>query len=378
MRHALLLIALVLLSSSLSSAKEGYINYFLGRHSLTLPLSASFAKPPASPFTINDEREFPRVPWADIRAVKAWVDGKYLAFRIEFESPIPSYINLYRYGVISFLIGPNNYTLNWIAIRHQALGSLKLNGKFVNTKIYFRVEDDTVSLFIPLKSLKLNTGMISGVKVRSGGGYVVRAGIRLESEAKNRSLSVKLNLLNMSEGHISLTYHGSYLDYRVLNSNPEDLSNVYLTLTLKQAGKLIKRTVSLLDASRGVYISGLEESAPVEVPYVFLYLMDSLPAFNLGLGRVMVKVDNVDDNNLRLELYMDGRLLKVDRVRAKSVKLVGTYLLSEGPHEIGIEWKDLDKRFESYKVIDVRGSVMNVTLRTRFYKWCPPRCGCRG
>lgn len=379
-RYASLIVTLVFLLQALSpsTAKENYVSYLLEQSSLTLPLSASFAQPPSSPLTVVDEREFPRISWADVKAVKAWADGRYLAFRIEFESPIPSYTSLYRCGVISFLIGLNNYTLTWAAIRHQAFASLKLNDELVNTKIYFKVEDDTVSLFLPLQALKFSTRTVSNVNVYSGGGYVIKTGIRLSNEVRDKSLSLKLNLLNVSEGALYLTYHGSYLNYTVLDSNADIAGNIYLTLALKQADSIIKHTTLLSDASKGIYISGLEENTPIEVPYAFLYLLDGLPTLNMGLSKVMVKVNNTDDNDLKLKLYIDGRLLKTDKVSAKSVKLMGTYLLSEGPHKVSIEWKDLDKEFESHEVIDVKGEITNVLLKTKFYKWRPPRCGCRG
>jgi len=318
-------------------------NLFLSSASLTLPLTASFSQSPVSPITILDGQDFNDSLWVDVKALKTWVDGKYLAFKFEYAAPIPSYTEAYRWGNVTFLTGKEEYTLMWIAIGHQALSSLLLGGETLRGKVYFKVEDGSVSLFIPLKTLRLRSGSIYVKKVIAGGGYLIRPG-DLSLMCGGKGLAPKLGD-EWRRAYVRLSQRDSSTSYTS-------------TLTFEELNN-----VSLCNFK--------------EMPYLLIYLKDLLPEFRVPLSRVVVKVMNIDDNALKVKLYMDGRLLGSSSIGKNSTKIMGVYIVSQGPHEFTIEWRDFDREFRRSSMITIENSTFNVLLKTQLYTKRPVGCGCK-
>jgi hypothetical protein len=82
------------------------------------------------------------------------------------------------------------------------------------------------------------------------------------------------------------------------------------------------------------------------------------------VSKTQVYVDNADDDNLWITFYLDGKYMRGTIADSDSLKYVGYYHLSEGPHELKIEWKDPDicTWQEKTKTVDATGEDLIVTI----------------
>lgn len=98
---------------------------------------------------------------------------------------------------------------------------------------------------------------------------------------------------------------------------------------------------------------------------IILILVLTLGSANAAtVSRTQVYVENPDDDNQWVKFYLDGRYLTSVIAWKNSTKYVGYYQLSEGPHELKIEWKDPDtcEWQEKTETLNANGEDITATI----------------
>lgn len=80
----------------------------------------------------------------------------------------------------------------------------------------------------------------------------------------------------------------------------------------------------------------------ITISFAMVLVLTFGAAYAATASKTTVYVENQDDDSLWVKFYLDGRFMTSVIAYQKSTKYVGYYQLSEGPHELKIEWKDPD------------------------------------
>jgi hypothetical protein len=81
-------------------------------------------------------------------------------------------------------------------------------------------------------------------------------------------------------------------------------------------------------------------------------------------SKTQVYINNADDDNLWIKFYLDGGYMSSKMAFQNTTKYFAFYKLSEGPHELKIEWKDPDTCVwqEKTKTVEADGEDITATI----------------
>ncbi len=102
----------------------------------------------------------------------------------------------------------------------------------------------------------------------------------------------------------------------------------------------------------------------IAVLFILIFVLTSGTASAATVSKTTVYVENPDDDNQWVLFYLDGRYMTSVIAAQNSTKYVGYYQLSEGAHELKIEWKDPDtcEWQERTATIDATGGDIIATM----------------
>jgi hypothetical protein len=102
----------------------------------------------------------------------------------------------------------------------------------------------------------------------------------------------------------------------------------------------------------------------IAISFILIFILTSGTASAATASKTKVYVENTDDDNQWVLFYLDGRYMTSVTATQNSTKYVGYYQLSEGPHELKIEWKDPDtcEWQERTETVDATGEDIIATI----------------
>lgn len=102
----------------------------------------------------------------------------------------------------------------------------------------------------------------------------------------------------------------------------------------------------------------------IAASFILIFVLTSGSAYAAAVSKTTVYVENLDDDNQWVMFYLDGSYLTGVIAAQNSTKYVGYYQLSEGAHELKIEWKDPDtcEWREKTETVDATGERLTTTL----------------
>jgi hypothetical protein len=102
----------------------------------------------------------------------------------------------------------------------------------------------------------------------------------------------------------------------------------------------------------------------IAISFILIFILTSGTASAATASKTTVYVENLDDDNQWVKFYLDGRYMTSVIAAQNSTKYVGYYQLSEGPHELKIEWRDPDtcEWQEKTETIDATGENIIATM----------------
>jgi hypothetical protein len=102
----------------------------------------------------------------------------------------------------------------------------------------------------------------------------------------------------------------------------------------------------------------------IAISIILIFILTSGSAYAGVASKTTVYVENKDDDSQWVKFYLDGSFMKSLVVYQKTTRYVGYYQLSEGPHELKVEWRDPDtcEWREKLEKIDATGETTTTTI----------------
>ena len=102
----------------------------------------------------------------------------------------------------------------------------------------------------------------------------------------------------------------------------------------------------------------------IAISIILIFILTSGSAYAGVASKTTVYVENKDDDSQWVKFYLDGSFMKSVVAYQKTTRYVGYYQLSDGPHELKIEWKDPDtcEWTEKIEKIDATGEIITTTI----------------
>lgn len=98
--------------------------------------------------------------------------------------------------------------------------------------------------------------------------------------------------------------------------------------------------------------------------FILIFILTSGAAHAATVSYAKIYVENSDDDNQWVKLYIDGVYMRGVMVSRNTSKYIEFYQFIEGPHELKVEWKDQDtcEWQENTKTVDITKDVKTVTI----------------
>lgn len=108
----------------------------------------------------------------------------------------------------------------------------------------------------------------------------------------------------------------------------------------------------------------MKSIAGIAISLALIFVLMQSTVFAAPVSRTHVYINNGDDDNLWIKFYLDGGYMGGRILSQNTTKYFNFYRLSEGPHELKIEWKDPDtcEWREKTKIVKATDEDMTVII----------------
>jgi hypothetical protein len=102
----------------------------------------------------------------------------------------------------------------------------------------------------------------------------------------------------------------------------------------------------------------------IALSFTLILVLIQGAVFAVTSSKTQVYINNADDDSLWIKFYLDGGYMSSKMAFRNTTKYFAFYKLSEGPHELKIEWKDPDtcEWQEKTEVVNATGEDITATI----------------